>query len=211
MKIIRNLIIFVAVLIIVGITVKNIFNVEVVQSELPTEVYEQESNLLTLVQLNLVELFVTSSTSEAAIIEQTTNYIIVDSIRENVNEDYAPTSDCDDSSCMYVIEDENYYIDYVWASTNEEEQLVLNISVGTSKYIDFNTIMHLYFDVEINYLSFEIVYTLDHFALNNTSMSKDTIIKILDRLDIQNVDSNVTKGTLDLDELSYTISFSPFD
>ena len=73
------------------------------EEELPTNVYEEDSDLLTIANTRLYDLFVTSVTLEYSVVEEVINLIILDSIRENINSEYNPLGDCETNECNFII------------------------------------------------------------------------------------------------------------
>jgi hypothetical protein len=203
-KIFKVIIVLIVIIALAFFVVKSIFHVTVDENEIPQNVYEENTGLLGLVQLELVELFVLNiGNDEYILVEEMVNLVIRDSIRENFNESYDPLGDCETDECNYIVINNNYYVDYVWASLSEENQLILNVSTGTTKLGGFNTITHLYFDIDIDYTSFEVVLTLDVLKIHNTGISIETLNSILSNFDTQEIEDSITKGTLDLEEYTY--------
>jgi|LGVE01.1.fsa_nt_gb hypothetical protein len=208
MKVIRALLIIIVVLVIIGAIGIGKINVDVIEDDLPTNVYEEDADLLSLVNIRMISLFVDRDTNEYGIVEEIINLIILDSIRENVNSSYDPLSDCETEECNFIIHEDNYYLNFVWAELSDDNQLIIHVSVGTEKFIDVNTIFDFYFDIDIDYLGLGIELTLDSYNINDIDLSMSMLDNIFEQLDIEEIESNITKGELDLTKYSYKISFS---
>lgn len=212
MKIIKKLLIIVLVIVlivgIIGAIAYKKIHVEVDEADLPTNVYEEEADLLSIVTTRLFDLFVLTTENEYTVVEEVVNLIILDTIRENVNQEYDPLGDCETDECSYITQNDNYYVNYAWAELSDENQLIVHISGGTDKFIHVNTIIDFYLDIEINYVEFEISLTLDQLAVNDMAISTETLDKIFSNFDTENIETSVTEGELDLEEYKYTLSFS---
>ena len=106
MKTIRNLLVVVIVLLGVLFVALNSVKVDVEESELPVVVYEQDSDLLTVINARMFDLFVTSVTDEYTVIEEVLNLVVLNSIRDNVNADYDPLGDCETIECNVIVHEE---------------------------------------------------------------------------------------------------------
>lgn len=210
-KLIKAILIILAILLLVFLVLKSIFNVSVDEDDLPDNVYNENGNLLTVLNGNLFDIFLSPlQTDDYTLVEDITNLVIRDSIQKNINEEYDPLGTCETDECNFIVSEDNYYVNYVWTELTEDNQLLVNVSAGTNKVGGFNTIAHLYFDIEIEYLSFEIVLTLDEIMLNETEISVELLDKILSNFDKDGIEESVTEGTLDLEEYTYQIEFISF-
>lgn len=209
MKLIKSLVVIALVIGALGFVAFKIVHVEASDADLPEDVYEEDSNLLTLVNLNLFDLFIGDPDDEYTVVEEIINLVILEAIRENINTEYDPLGDCETIECNYIEHNENFYINYLWAELNDENQIVVYVSIGSDKIVHVNTIVSFYLDIEINYIGFEITLTLDKIAINKTEISVERIDKIMSNFDKGNIEDSVSVGELDLDEYKYTISFSP--
>lgn len=158
----------------------------------------------------MASIFITSVTNEYTVIEEILNHVVLNSIRENVNEDYDPLGDCETIECNFIVHEEYYYLNYIIVKLTDDYQFLVRVSLGTDKFLDYNTVLNFLFDVEINYIGFGISLTLDQYSISDKDLSMSLLDKIYNRLDIETIELEVTTGDLDLEEYSYTISFSPF-
>ena len=210
MKTIKRLIILVVILLVIAIIALYSLKVDVEESELPVNVYEEQADLLTIIDERLVEIFVTSVTDEYTVIEEILNLVVLNSIRENVNASYDPLGDCETEECNFIVHEDFYYLNYIIVELTEDDQFLVRVSLGSDKFVEYNTVFSFLFDVEINYVGFEISLTLDEYHLADKKLSMSILDSIFKNLDADSIESQVTTGELDLEDYSYTISFSPF-
>lgn len=207
MKFIRNILIILVILGAIGFFAYSKVHVEVNEEDLPEDVYEQDGNLLLLLSANMLDLFVLDSGDEYTLIEESVNLIILDAIRENVNDQYDPLGTCETDECNFITATEDYYVNYLWAELSDDNQLIIHVSVGSDKYIHINTIIDLYFDIEINYTDFGFTLTLTNVFLADMEISMDRLDQLLEYADKDAIEASVTTGELDIDEYTYTITF----
>ncbi|MBU1020443.1 MAG: hypothetical protein KJ847_04450, partial [Firmicutes bacterium] len=140
MKILRNLIIVLIIIVILGAIGINYIQAEVDEDSLPTSVYNTNSNLTTLINAELFDLFINSATDEYDAIEEIINLVILDSIRDSINADYDPLSDCETTECNFIFHENYYYVNYVWAELTQDNQMMIHVGLGSDKYINVETI-----------------------------------------------------------------------
>ena len=200
------------IVLVLGILVFALYSVKVdfEESELPVNVYEEQADLLSIVDAKLFELFITSVTNEYTVIEEVLNLVVLNSIRDNVNAEYDPLGDCETIECNFIIHEDYYYLNYIVVELTENDQFLVRVSLGSDKYLEYNTVFSFLFDVEINYTGFEISLTLDQYHLSDKELSMSMLDTIFDKLDTETIENQVSTGDLDLEEYKYTISFSPF-
>jgi len=214
-KLLKSLLILIIVLLI-GVVIFafsfiNSISYEVTADDLPQDVYESSDNLLLFAKTKIVGLVLADEDERYTLIEEIMNLIIFDSIRENINEEYDPLSDCTDNSCARIVDDENFYIDYAFAKLNDDNQIVITISAGTNRYVNVDTALIMVFDVDFGNtigLDSSIVFTLDEYHLGDRTMSMKLLDMIFERMDKANIENNMTFGELDLDNYTYTISIA---
>lgn len=209
MKVLKKLLIVVIILASLLILVLYKFKVDVAESELPVAVYEQDANLVSVINDRFVDLALMQA-NEYTIIEEILNLVVLNSVRENINSDYDPLGDCETIECNFIIYEDNYYLNYIIVELTDDDQFLVRVSLGSDKYLDYNTVFNFLFDVEIDYLGFEISLTLDKYSLSDTNLSMSILDNIFSKLDTETIESQVSMGELDLEEFSFTISFSPF-
>jgi len=208
MKFIRNIIIVLIVLVIGLVLVIKSLQVEVVEEDLPLEVYEENTSLPILIQSRLFTLFTPPNTSDYSLVEEVINYVLLDSIQENINASYNPLGSCDTNECNRIVSGEDYYVDYLWATIDDSNQLVVHVGVGSNTYLDFHTIIHLHFDIDIQFVNTTLVFTLEDVYINNLHISVEILDLIFGKIDKDAIEEQITTGTLDLDDFTYEIKFS---
>jgi len=208
MKKLRLLVILVVVLVGLLFVAKSAIQVDVNEDSLPMAIYYETGDLLNLVTLKMFGLFMVSSTNEYTVVEEVINLVILDSIRENINSDYEPLGSCDTIECNYIIYDENYYVNYIWAELSDDNQMIVHVSMGSEKFIGVNTVFDFYFDIEIDYINFGITLTLDSYYISDINIPMSLLDNIFSNLDTDQIESQVSKGDLDLTDYSYKINFS---
>jgi len=190
--------------------------------DLPQDVYEYSGDLLALVRDDIQDLFLADEEDRYTITEEIVNLIILDSIRDGINADYDPlATDCEDTDCGMIIEEEYFYVDYAYAKINDDNQLVITISFGANKYVDNTTALIMVFDIEfdmdfeLNPLlifdlsvldDMEVVFTLNDYSLGEKSMSMNLLDYIFNQMNKDSIEDSMTFGTLDLDDYTFSIS-----
>lgn len=206
MKLIRNLIIFIIIIAIFGAIGINYIQVSVNEDELPTVVYEEDADLGSLINTNLMDLYLGIG-SQYTVIEETLNLVILDSIHENINADYDPLSSCETEACNFILHEDYYYVNYVWAELTQDNQMMVHVSFGSDKIINVNTVLTMYFDIEFNFVEMSATLTLDKYDINEHDISIKVLDRIFNYLDKEEIENSVTQGELNLSDYSYTISF----
>lgn len=209
MKIIKILLVVLILLVVGAVIALNSVKMEVEESELPVNVYEESGDLTTILQAKMVDLFINSPADEFTVIEEILNLVVLDSIRENINADYDPLGTCETEECNFIVHEDYYYLNYIIVELTEDDQFLVRASFGSDKFIEYNTVLSFLFDVEIKYTSLEIELTLDKYYMADKKISKTILDTIFKNLDKDSIESQVSTGELDLEDYSYTISFSP--
>jgi len=212
LKFIKRLLFFIVLILVVLFTTAFIFvksiAVDVSDSDLPEEVYTDTGNLLTIGRLSLLGLILADEQEQYTIVENFMNYIILDSIRTNINAAYDPLGDLDTSEANNIIYESGFYIDYVYAKLNDVNQIVVCISFGTDQYMKTHSAIYLYFDIDINieFMNITLTLTLNQAYLADKEISFQVLDFIFDKLDKTSIEESMTTGTLDLTEYTYSIS-----
>ncbi|MCF7931260.1 MAG: hypothetical protein K9L02_07105 [Acholeplasmataceae bacterium] len=212
MKLIKRLLVLIIVLalaLVIGvIIIARSVAVEVTDEDLPQDVYMETGDLLTIAELNLANLVFADEQDQFTIIEEFMNYILLDSIRTNINSAYDPLGDLNTDNANYVISDGAFYIDYVYAELNDTDQMVICISFGTDQYYQMHSALYLTFDIDIEIvlLNINVVLTLSEYRIADKELSMRILDFVFDKLDKSTIEDSMTFGTLDLDEYTFTIS-----
>jgi len=212
LKIIKRLfilIIVIALVLVVGVFMftKSIAY-EVTDADLPQDVYSESGNLLTIAQLNLMGLVLADEQERYTIIEEFMNYVLLDSIRTNINSAYDPLGDLITDDANYVMSKGAFYIDYVYAELNDNDQIVVCLCFGTNQYYTMHSALFLTFDIdiEIELLNVNVVLTLSEYKIADKKLSMKILDFAFNKLDKSSIEDSMTFGVLDLD--AYTFTFS---
>lgn len=212
LKLIKRLLVLIIVLalvIVVGaIMIARSIAVEVTDADLPQDVYMETGDLLSIAELNLTGLILADEQERYNIIEEFMNYVLLDSIRTNINSAYDPLGDLDTDEANFVIHEGPFFIDYVYAELNDSDQMVVCISFGTNQYYSMHSALYLTFDIdiEIELLNINVVLTLTEYRIADKELSMSILNFIFNKLDKTSIEESMTFGVLDLDEYTFTIS-----
>jgi hypothetical protein len=208
----KKLLIFVVIVLLLAFVGLNMlitrFSVDVTESDLPQDVYETEGDLLAIAQLKLIEIVNPFSTEdEYTLTEEFLNYMLLDSIRTNVNEDYNPLGgDCTEVACDVVVETPYGNVEYIFVELNDDNQIVVTVNFARGEFPEFETALFAVFDVEFKMTELEIDLVLDSLYLNEDEITKDTLDRILGYFDAAAIEAMISMGELDLEEYTYTVS-----
>ncbi len=186
---------------------------EVTSEDLPEQVYDGdqtpeqgiESTLMAMLNIN-------NNNDEYDLVETFINYVIYDSIKKNINEEYDPLSDCDTTACQTIVSTNHGAVRYAYAHLNDDNQLLVTTSIHRDRYPSFDTALHFVFDIDIEIdiimQTMSLVLTLDSIKLADDTISENFLDRILSYIDIESIEDSVTTGTLDLDEKTYHYHFT---
>ncbi|MCK4551434.1 MAG: hypothetical protein KAU02_00860 [Tenericutes bacterium] len=214
MKLLKKLIIIIVVLAIFLIAGSLLFlnqiQYEVTSDDLPQDVYETSGELLPYAKTKVLGLLTANEDDRYTLIEEIINLIILDSIQENINENYDPLGDCTTNTCLKIYDSDSFYIDYIYAEINEDNQIEITISAGSESIVKVDTALILVLDIEFNIITLNpnVVFTLNSYYLGNKGLSLTLLNIIFNRFDKTEVEDSMTFGILDLDEYTYTISIT---
>ncbi len=180
-------------------------NEVITKEDLPQTVYQDDSSFESAHNA-LLDFFNINSDQDYSNIELFMNYMIYDSIKENMNDEYDPLSDCETEACMYILATDYVTVDYMFARLNEDDQIVLTVSAKRFNYPTVETAVHLIFDVTINELQASFTLTLNHARLADRTISRELLDRIMTYVDKEAIEDSVTYGELDLDTYSFTVS-----
>ncbi|MBU0997260.1 MAG: hypothetical protein KKE16_04360 [Firmicutes bacterium] len=211
MKIIKKLLIILLLLVVAGVGLLmvgiSMIKMDMDFSALPQDVYTESGDLKSIAELKLLRLVtLMPSEDEYTIVEEFINYMILDTIHEKINAEYDPLSEDDEIEKHVIVDQSYYYIDYLFAMLNDEDQLVLVVSFGSEYIINVHSVLFLTFDIDINMFEFEVVFTLAELALGDQPFTVGQLDYVLSRLDQSSIEESVSFGTLDLENHTYTVS-----
>lgn len=211
MKIIKRLIIFLVFIIVVvlfGIIIfVNRIDYQVTAEDLPQDVYENVGDGLVFAKFKLLDLVYADEDERYTLTEEIVNLIIYDSIKENINELYDPLGTCTTSECLNIVAEDLYYLDYVFAKINENDQMVITASFGVDSVIDIDTALVMVFDIEFDFTASipYVEFTLNSYALGEKKLSKSLLEMLFKRVNKEEIEDSVSFGTLNLDDYTYKI------
>jgi|AntRauTorcE11898_2_1112593.scaffolds.fasta_scaffold00116_26 hypothetical protein len=184
-------------------------NEEVTSDDLPETVYASDDTTEQGINNSAIALFIPTNSEEDTNTWTKTflNYVIYESIKNTLNEDYDPLGDCDTSACNTIVETKYVDVKYAYAHLNDDNQIILTVSANRGSYPSFDTAVHLTFDVAVEPLEGSLVLTLDKTHLADDEISEAMLDRILNRIDTASIEDSVTTGTLDLDEKTYTYTY----
>ncbi|MDT8336961.1 MAG: hypothetical protein RQ856_03940 [Candidatus Izemoplasmatales bacterium] len=210
MKFIKRLIIFILFLVVVvlGLSIFAISRIkaEVTASDLPQDVYESSGDFTALIQAKALEIVLADEEDSYTLMEEFINFLILDIIRENVNAEYDPLNGETEES-QYIINHEQFQLDYIYAHLNEENQIIITVSIKRDTLPKAMTAFHFVFDVEYEISTFSLVLTLSQVYLHNIEVKRNIYDYFVSMADKDQIEAYVDTGTLDLDEYTYTINF----
>ncbi|MFW5894720.1 MAG: hypothetical protein ACOCU0_02190 [Bacillota bacterium] len=185
------------------------FHEDITEDDLPETVYASEDSVSDGMDDAVLELFDTENDDDQYdFVETFVNFVIYDSIKENLNAEYDPLGDCEEEACSTIVTSNVANIEYAYAHLNDDDQLILTVNAKRDSYPSFETAVHLTFDVEIDMAETSIVLTLDETHLANDEISESMLDRILGFADKDTIEESVTTGSLDLDEKTYTYDFT---
>ncbi len=188
----------------------------VTKDDLPEHVYASDKTPEQGIEDSVLAMFNPLNTEdEYDLIESFINYVIYDSVKKNINEDYDPLGTCDTDACTTIITTDHASIKYAYAHLNELDQLILTVSIHRFNYPSFDTAIHLTFDIDIDVdianANMALVLTLDSVYLADDEISESFLDRLLGFADTKSIEDSVTTGSLDLDEKTYhyTYTYTP--
>jgi hypothetical protein len=208
MKIIKRLLIFLflVIIIVIGLLYLGINRISttVTEADLPQDVYESNGDISVLMLSKAAEIVLADEEDSYTLIEDFINLLIFDIIKDNINSEYDPING-DDEINGYIISRDKLTIDYIYAHLNEENQLIVTVSVKRPNIVE--TAFHFVFDIEYEFSSFSLTLTLDKVFLHDIEIKRNIYDYFVSMADKNQVEQYLETGELDLDEYTYSISF----
>lgn len=208
MKIIKRLIIFLFFIIIVVLGLLylglNRISTTVTKEDLPQDVYESDGNLSVLILSKATEIVFADEEDSYTLIEDFVNLLIFDIIKDDINPEYDPINGSEEIN-NYIINKDKLVIDYIYAHLNEENQLIVTVSVKRSNIVE--TAMHFVFDMNYDFSSFSLVLSLEKVFLHDVEIKRNIYDYLVSMADKEEIEQYVETGVLDLDDYTYSISF----
>lgn len=188
--------------------VVNKFSVDITDGDLPNDVYLNSGDPFLLAQSILLEFVNPFSTDdEYTLTEKFMNYMLLDSIRENVNPDYDPLNDsCKEASCDYIVDTGYGLVEYAYVTLNSDNQIVVTVNFKRSTFPKIETAVYALFNVEVSVIDLQVNLELDSIFINETEITRNNLDTLLSYFDKAKIEDMVTIGELNLN--NYTYSFS---
>jgi hypothetical protein len=208
MKIIKRLLIFLflVIIIVIGLLYLGINRISttVTEADLPQDVYESDGDISVLLLSKAAEIVLADEEDSYTLIEDFINLLIFDIIKDNINPEYDPING-DDEVNKYIISRDKLTIDYIYAHLNEENQLIVTVSIKRPNIVE--TAFHFVFDIEYEFSSFSLTLSLDKVFLHDIEIKRNIYDYFVSMADKNQVEQYVETGELDLEEYTYSISF----
>ncbi len=210
-KLIFIIVALVAILAIGVEVVTSMINETITKEALPETVYQDDTPFDSA--HSALQDFFTPNSGEGdySSIELFMNYMIYDSIKENFNASYAPLGDCETDACQYIMTTSYATVDYAFAQLNDDDQIVLTISVKRFSYPTVETAVHLVFDMSVNEVDAGFTLTLNHARIADRIITTETLDRVMAYVDKEAIEASITYGELDLDAYTYTVSLLTLD
>lgn len=212
-KIIKRTLIVVIVLFVILVTsaVFYLKSVEVYVTEdaLPEGVYDSSTNLNLLMLQSVTNIVMSDERDADTHIEFFMNVMIYKTIRDDINPEYDPIHG-ESKESQYIVSNIFITIDYMYVEMTEDNQLLLTVSLKRNSFPKVATAIYLYFDVDFNYQNMSLLLTLDQVLLDEKEIAKSTLTRILNLVDQEKIENSVARGTLDLDEYTYSVGFRDY-
>lgn len=210
MKIIKRIIIVLLLLCItlgiLGILALNRIKTEITKDDLPTEVYDTEHDLIALMGYKLI-MFYQDEGEDKSLIVDFFNLLILDTIIKNINSDYDPLNGSSDAS-KSILTNEQFKIDFIVASLNDDDQLVISISLKRDSFPKLTTAFNFVFDIQLDDIVLNL--TLDKVFLHDVEVKRYIYNYFISLTDKSAVEDYIEHGTLNLSEYTYTINIVEF-
>lgn len=208
-KVFLGIIISIVIIIFVGVLIfLNSIKVEITDDDLPQAIYTETGDLESVSQIYLLGIILASDADRYTLVNGFMNYMLLDSIRTNINPDYNPLANLETVEADYVTYDKNFYIDYIYAHLNDDNQVVVTAAFGSDSIIKVDSALNLVFDIDLDISLTNIGFTLTlvDYSLSDTALSFQVLDFIMSRLDKTEIESQISMGDLDLDEYTYSLS-----
>lgn len=180
--------------------------VEVTNADLPQDIYEENGDLLAIAKAKLIGFAVFHMNDDDYTgIEEFLNFYILYEIHQELNSDYNPFAETQTDETRYIYTYNSFYIDYLYASVTENNQIELTISIGSSSFKMFDSALHLYFDIDVSVQNMSLTLTLTDVFLDTIKIDQSLLDQIFSSLNKEAIEESITTGTLDLTTYTYTV------
>lgn len=212
-KIIKRLFIFILVILVLALGATLIFlnsvKVNITEDDLPDEVYDTTDSLDTMIQDKMIEIASSPEDQTNALFEDFLNLMIYQTIKDNVNPEYDPING-DTEQSQYIVNHNQFTLDYVIAEMTEDDQVRITVSIKRGSFPSVSTAFYFLFDMEIIRSTMTFRLTLDKVYLDDNEIQHRVYDYFVSLADKDQVESQIDRGTLDLDDYTYEVSFADF-
>ncbi len=206
MKKLLFMLLFIIIIFAVGMfMLMQSIRVEITNDDLPQSVYQNVDDADALLTQALIDVFDTGTEeSQYRFTETYINFLILQAIKENINPDYDPLSDCETIACEYIYKEDGG-INYLFAQLEDNNQLTIVISFTTDQIIPYETAVYVTFDVSIDMADNRLLLTFDRMAVGPYTIPSVLIDFVMNQLELSSFESMIDTGTLDLDNMTYDV------
>ncbi|MDA3931213.1 MAG: hypothetical protein PF513_00595 [Tenericutes bacterium] len=212
-KLIKRLIIFIVIIVVIAFAGMLIFlssvKVNITEDDLPTDVYEASGNLTTMMQNKMINMATFSAGDSYNDFEDFLNIMIFKTIKDNINPEYDPLNGETEES-EYIVDNSQMTLDYIIAETTEDNQMKITVSVKRGSFPQVTTAFYFIFDIEFFRTSMSFKMTLDKVYLDDKEISSRIYDYFISMADKDQIESQIDKGVLDLDEYTYEVTVFDF-
>lgn len=208
-KLIKRLIIFIVIVLVLAfgglLIFLNSVKVNITQANLPEDVYNSTGNLDTIIENKMISIASSDETETNNLFEDFLNIMIFKTIRDNINSEYDPLNG-DSEASEYIVEHKQFTLDYIIAEITEDDQVKITLSIKRESFPKAITAFYFYFDMEVSRTTMSFILTLDKVYLDNKEINQRVYDYFVSFANKDEIESQVDKGTLDLDEYTYEIN-----
>jgi hypothetical protein len=212
-KWIKRLLIVILLLIIILSSVSLFYlqsvEVEIRDEDLPQNVYATSGFLPLMMQSKIGQIVYGDESERDGHIEDFMNLLIFQTIRDDINQDYDPING-DQPSSQYISKNAWLQVDYVFAQVMEDDQIKVTVSLKRTSFPKAMTAFYFYFDMAFNTNSMTMKLTLNQVMIDDDIVSEKVYDRIIGLVGKGKLESSIDKGTLDLENYTYKITFWDF-
>lgn len=185
----------------------NSLSVEITDDDLPQNVYGQSGNLNMRMNMTILQIVQAEQGQADQHIEDFINLNIYKTIRDDINEAYDPILG-DTPESQYIIKNAWLELDYIYAELMEDQEVKLTVSLKRDNFPKAMTAVYFYFDMNFSYSSMKMKLTLNRVVIDDQEVSRSVYDRLVGFADKEMIENSVDKGTLDLDNYTYVITFT---
>jgi hypothetical protein len=212
-KWLKRVVLFILILVIIltGVSIFYLQSVEVEirDEDLPQNVYASSGFLPLMMQAKIGQIVYGDESERDGHIEDFMNLMIYQTIRDDINPDYDPING-DQPSSQYISKNAWLQVDYAFAQVMDDDQIKLTVSLKRTSFPKAMTALYFYFDMAFNPSSMTMKLTLNQVMIDEDLVSEKVYDRIIGLVGKGKLESSIDKGTLDLENYTYKITFWDF-